>query len=55
LAHVDQREILQSALAGAASHEIYVSNELSGDVSIVNGDTLKVETTLALGQTAAWY
>src|SRR5262249_34481073 len=34
----------------APSHEIYVTNEVSGDLTIVNGDTLKVEATVPLGK-----
>jgi YVTN family beta-propeller protein len=41
-----------SGLAAAASpsHEVYVTNEISGDLSIINGDTLKVEATVPLGK-----
>ena len=36
--------------AAAPSHEIYVTNELSGDLTIINGDTLKVDATIPLGK-----
>lgn len=36
--------------ASPPSHEIYVTNELSGDLTIINGDTLKVEATVPLGK-----
>jgi YVTN family beta-propeller protein len=44
--------VVASGLAAAAwpSHEIYVTNEVSGDLSIINGDTLKVEATIPLGK-----
>jgi len=32
------------------SHEVYVTNELSGDLTIINGATLEVETTVPLGK-----
>jgi YVTN family beta-propeller protein len=40
----------QARAANPPSHEIYVTNELSGDLTIINGDTLKVEATVALGK-----
>jgi YVTN family beta-propeller protein len=38
------------AAAASPSHEIYATNEISGDLSIINGDTLKVEATVPLGK-----
>lgn len=37
-------------LAAGPSHEVYVTNEMSGDLTIINGDTLKVEATIPLGK-----
>jgi len=42
--------IATAASFAAPSHEIYVTNEMSGDLTIINGDTLKVETTVPLGK-----
>src|SRR5262249_46326350 len=42
--------LLSPPLQAAPSHEIYVTNERSGDLTIVDGDTLKVETTVPLGK-----
>jgi YVTN family beta-propeller protein len=36
--------------SAAASHEIYVTNEISGDLTIINGDSLAVEATVPLGR-----
>jgi YVTN family beta-propeller protein len=36
--------------AATASHEIYVTNEISGDLTIIDGDSLAVEATVPLGR-----
>ena len=36
--------------AGPPSYEIYVTNEISGDLSLINGSTLQVEATVPLGK-----
>jgi YVTN family beta-propeller protein len=38
------------AAAASPTHEVYVTNEISGDLSIINGDTLQVEATVPLGK-----
>ncbi len=39
-----------SAWAPDPSYEIYVTNEISGDLSLISGSTLKVEATVPLGK-----
>ncbi|MEJ1965000.1 MAG: beta-propeller fold lactonase family protein [Gammaproteobacteria bacterium] len=39
-----------SAWVADASYEIYVTNEISGDLSVINGSTLKVDATVPLGK-----
>ena len=37
---------MSAVAASPAPYEIYVTNEISGDLSLINGATLKVEATV---------